>query len=206
MITPVVHPRHRRSVQAVPAGSALVVFESMFGSTRAAARAVARGLHHEGMTVRVSDVSAAPQHLTGEVDLLVLGAPTHAFTLSPPGSRQAAGQQGAPAGRVEIGMREWVNDLTWDAPPPDVAVFDTRVTSTRLLPFAAARTCRTLVEQRGLRVSTRPMTFLVAGVHGPLLGGEAERAFAWGKRLAGLSRLTRVIAGRHAADRTRSNF
>ena len=199
MSSSVIHPSHKRVAEPVGRGNALVVFESMFGSTRAAARAVAKGLRSGGMDVRMCDVASAPPHLAGPVDLLVLGAPTHAFTLSTPGSREAASQQGASPARVATGMREWVGGLTWASTPPDVAVFDTRVTSTRLLPFAAARTCRALVEQRGLRVSTRPMTFLVDGVHGPLLAGESERAAAWGRRLAGLSQLTRAIARHHRA-------
>ena len=197
MSSSVTHPSHKRVAEPLGRGTALVVFESMFGSTRAAAGAVASGLRSGGMTVRQCDVASAPQHLAEPVDLLVLGAPTHAFTLSTPSSRDAASQQGASPAQVATGMREWVGGLSWDSAPPDVAVFDTRVTSTRLLPFAAARTCRALAEQRGLRVSTRPMTFLVEGVHGPLMAGETERALAWGRRLAALSQLTRVIARHH---------
>jgi hypothetical protein len=205
MSSSVPHPAHKRLTEPVGGGTALVVFESMFGSTRAAARAVAEGLRSRGMRVRVCDVASAPEHLGEPVDLLVLGAPTHAFTLSTPGSREAASQQGASPARVAIGMREWVGGMTWDSTPPDVAVFDTRVTSTRLLPFAAARTCRALAEQRGLRVSTRPMTFLVDDVHGPLLAGETKRALAWGRRLAGLSQLTRVIARHHPPTEAESS-
>jgi hypothetical protein len=90
-------------------------------------------------------------------------------------------------------MREWVARLSWDAPPPDVAVFDTRVRPTRLLPFAAARALRALDESKGLRVSTWPLTFEVRDVHGPVDADEAERALAWGRRLGRMSQLTRVL-------------
>ncbi len=66
---------------------ALVVYESMFGNTEAVARAVAGGLSGS-MEVEVYEVSRAPSPVTGPIDLLVVGGPTHAFSLvaPPPGS------------------------------------------------------------------------------------------------------------------------
>ena len=59
---------------------ALVVYESMFGSTRAVAQAVADGITSI-MPVEVVEVASAPDPSTLAVDVLVVGAPTHAFGL-----------------------------------------------------------------------------------------------------------------------------
>ena len=73
---------------------AVVVFESMFGNTGTVAAAIADGLaaHAEVSLVNVANPVA---ELAQDVDLLVVGAPTHAFGLSgrapgaPPSSRAA---------------------------------------------------------------------------------------------------------------------
>ena len=58
---------------------ALVVFESMFGNTEKIAGAVARGLQQEGVDTGLVEVRSAPRHLPADLDLLVVGGPTHAF-------------------------------------------------------------------------------------------------------------------------------
>ena len=60
---------------------ALVVVESMWGNTRAVAQAVANGLS-ESVTARVIDVTDAPATLGERISLLVVGGPTHAFSMS----------------------------------------------------------------------------------------------------------------------------
>ena len=42
------------------------------------------------------------------MDLLVVGAPTHAFSLSRPGTREEAVRQGAPAEHARTGIPEWL--------------------------------------------------------------------------------------------------
>lgn len=90
---------------------ALVVVESMFGNTMSIGRAVADGL---SPTLRVDlvEIGAAPRAVGGDVDLLVVGGPTHAFGLSRSGTRHSAVEQGA-AGTagVEAGLREWLESL-----------------------------------------------------------------------------------------------
>ena len=68
---------------------ALVVYESMFGNTEAVARAVADGLA-EMHDVDLREVSQAPTEVIGRVDLIVVGGPTHAFSLSRPATRASA--------------------------------------------------------------------------------------------------------------------
>ena len=176
-----------------PCGRALVVFESMFGNTQRLAQGLAWGLRAEGMDVTVCNVESAPARLPADLDLLVLGAPTHAFRLSTPSSRANARRHGATAAPVEFGMREWLAGLPPGGTPQDVAIFDTRFARTRRIPLAASRAIQVLLERRGCRVSTRPVSFVVDGPRGPLELQELEKAVAWGRRLAGIARMTRMI-------------
>ena len=63
---------------------AMVVVESMWGNTRAVAEAVASGLGEE---VSVVEVAQAPTQVPPEIDLLVVGGPTHAFSMISRGGR-----------------------------------------------------------------------------------------------------------------------
>lgn len=184
----------------VPAGRAWVVFESMFGNTQRLAHGIGWGLRAEGMDVTVLDVASATAELPTGLDLLVLGAPTHAFRLSTPGSRADATRHGASATRLDVGMREWLTRVAWQTAPPDIAVFDTRLDMTHLVPLAASRQIQTFIERHGCRITTRPVTFVVDGVKGPLEPTELDRATAWGRRLAGIAQLSRVLRHHHAAD------
>lgn len=165
--------------------TALVVHESMFDNTAAIARAVAEGLALEGMEVTSVAVSEAPGLPTVREDLLVVGAPTHAFSLSRPSTREDAVRQGAPADRARFGVREWL-----DAPPLAAdhvrlaAMFDTRVRKVRHLPKAAGTRGGHLLERLGFTMAVRPEPFVVEDVTGPLADGEVERAVEWGRDLA----------------------
>ncbi|HEX6918357.1 MAG TPA: flavodoxin domain-containing protein, partial [Phycicoccus sp.] len=77
---------------------ALVVYESMFGNSEQVARAVAAGAG-EVMSVDVREVTTAPTELGG-YDVVVIGGPTHAFTMSRPSTRREAREQGAARGAV----------------------------------------------------------------------------------------------------------
>src|SRR5690606_38204837 len=68
---------------------AMVVYESMYGNTRKVAHALAAGLARY-MSVDLVDVASAPATLPIDLDLLMVGAPTHRFGLSRVGSRADA--------------------------------------------------------------------------------------------------------------------
>ena len=177
---------------------ALVVVESMFGNTEQVARAVAAGLADGGIDASVVDVAKAPVDLPPDVDLLVLGCPTHAFSLSRPATRADAVRQGAPPERAVTGLREWLGEWLGAVLPQDaryspvVAVFDTRISQVRRLPVAAGPRAARLARRRGLTVLGRPEAFLVADTPGPLVAGELERATVWGHQLAGASARARM--------------
>jgi hypothetical protein len=177
------------------------VFESMFGNTEEIARAIADGL---GSTVEthITDVAHAPRPLA-DVDLLVVGGPTHAFGLSRPQTRENARRRGA---RVEAwrstGLREWLAALDEKSVDGVVAAtFDTRVTRPRL-PGSAARAARRQLRHKGASV-LRPSTFWVTATPGPLAAGETDRARRWGGELAAVT--TRAGETEPAASATRSN-
>ena len=169
-----------------PTRRAAVVYESMFGNTAAIAAAVADGLRGEGMDVVAADVTEVA-HLDLAVDLLVVGAPTHAFGLSRPSTRAQAVTQGAEQAHAAIGLREWLATL-----PPGgaarVAIFDTRVAKVRGLPVGAAQSAARLARRRGFVLVGKPARFIVSGTEGPLADGETERASEWGRALAARQR------------------
>ena len=105
---------------------ALLVYESMFGSTQAVAAAVADGLRAEGVETELVDVRHAPAAREAAFDLLVVGAPTHAFSLSRPSTRQDAVRQGAlVAGELDHAVT-WAREVAraarrWHSGDPDVA-------------------------------------------------------------------------------------
>ena len=72
--------------------SALVVYESMFGNTQSIAKGIGEGLSSR-MTVEIVEVGEAPSVIDPDVELLVVGGPTHAFGMRRPGTRQNAAQQ-----------------------------------------------------------------------------------------------------------------
>ena len=161
---------------------ALVVYESMFGNTEQVARAVARGLS-DRMEVELSEVSTAPAPLTELLDLIVVGAPTHAFSLSRPSTRADALRQGATQGQEANGLREWLGRLTRGPHSEMVAAFDTRVERVRHLPGSAAKRAGRVVDRLGYERIGRE-SFYVVDIGGPLEPGELARAEEWGRHLA----------------------
>jgi hypothetical protein len=162
----------------------LVVFESMFGNTQAIAMAVADGLRAalDG-EVEVVEVRGAPSSLAG-VELLVVGAPTHALSL-PRASTRADAATKAEGALVSPGpgVREWLAAVDAGGRTPVAATFDTRIKKP-LLPGSAATAARRVLRKRGVRCVDR-QSFWVTDLAGPLRDGERERARRWGVELAG---------------------
>jgi hypothetical protein len=158
---------------------ALVVYESMFGNTVAVARAVAEGLSSRVETVDVVHVSTAPVVLHG-VDLLVVGAPTHALGMSRAATRATAREKGAQAPASQ-GAREWLALLQRPDTVVQGACFDTRI-RVPLLVGSAARAIRRRLRRLGVAV-VAIRRFTVTGTPGPLAPGELDRARRWGAEL-----------------------
>lgn len=165
---------------------ALVVYESMFGNTAAVAEAVAAGLREglgaDGVTDLV-EVGAAPVAVPADVDLLVVGGPTHAFSMTRQSTRQSGVEQGAdPVAAAQQGIREWLVAAQLPAGLA-AATFDTR-TDKKWVPGAASKAAARQLRHRGLRPVVPPQDFYVTGTEGPLAEGELARAREWGQRLA----------------------
>lgn len=163
--------------------STVVVYESMFGNTRAIAEAIATGLEGAApVTVReVGEMGPLPD----DVDLLIVGAPTHAFSMSKPATRADAATKphDGPIVSRGIGLREWIGALPAADHAVSVATFDTRVRHPRL-PGSAAKAAAKALKAHGYRVIADPETFDVHGMTGPLYPGETERATSWGAGVA----------------------
>lgn len=177
-----------------PRPRALVVHESMFGNTAGVAAAVARGLELEGWDASSVDVADAPA-TAAEVDVLVVGAPTHGFSLSRPATREDAVRQGAAPAHAGKGVREWLDLLPKDAKGQLAATFDTRVRKVRRLPAAAPKIARELRKRRFTLVE-EATGFYVDDVAGPLIPDEVERATAWGRQVASAAHRHLARSGR----------
>jgi hypothetical protein len=161
---------------------ALIVYESMFGNTEKVARAVADGVRGL-MDVEVVAAGDAPAPLLDLVDLLVVGGPTHAFSMTRQSTREDAVRQGAAADPAS-GIRDWIDRLRAGPHSERVATFDTRVGKVRHLPGSAAKAAAKSLRKHGYSPMLKPESFFVADTPGPLLEGELERARAWGEQLA----------------------
>jgi len=133
---------------------AQVVYESMFGNTEKVARAIREGLE-QAVDTELARVDRCPATVPAGVRLLVVGGPTHAFSMSRASTRAEASSQGDVVMPPETGIREWIDGLD----PPDgrvvVATFDTRVTKARRLPGSAAKAAARALRRRGVRAGRR---------------------------------------------------
>ena len=142
----------------------LIVYDSVYGNTEKVAQAIGEATGGEVSLARVGDVDVSQLKA---LDLLFVGAPTHAARPSP------AAQEFLD--KVEPRTLEGVK----------VAGFDTRLTNTwaRIFGFAARGIANGLKKKGGTLVAS-PEAFYVEGSEGPLKEGELERAATWAKEIA----------------------
>lgn len=173
-------------------GRALVVYESMYGNTEKIARAIWDGLR-VSLPADVVPAYQAPTVLPADVTLLVVGGPTHAFSMSRPSTRQEARNQADVVMPIEVGIREWLAALVEDSASnsggrlPRVATFDTRIAKVRRLPGSAARSAAKLLRHHGFQLLTGSASFFVDESTGPIREPEIERARRWGEELGRLT-------------------
>ncbi len=173
--------------------SALIIVESYFGNTRHLAEIIAAVLRANGIGTEVISVEDAPTQIHHDIDLLVIGAPTHDVGLSTPETRQAAS---ARLGRSvpQTGVREWAVQVTTPGIAPLVAVFDTR-TGYPWLAGSAASQVSALLSQRGFVVLPARASFRVRDVSGPIDVGEDLRARDWAEHVG--ARLLKQLRAGH---------
>ncbi|RRQ27182.1 flavodoxin [Rhodococcus sp. Eu-32] len=165
----------------------LVVYESMYGSTRLVAQAIARGMRVTD-DVDVVPASHASECDVASYDLLVVGGPTHVHGLSRLRTRDAAigaaTKPNAPmhleADASSAGVREWLSTL---APSTGMAAsFDTRLDRSPLLTGRASKTIAKRLRRLGYSVIRPPESFLV-DKNSRLKPHELDRAERWGREL-----------------------
>lgn len=171
-----------------PAGTVLIVYESMFGGTRRIAEAIADGIRasHDVTLTRVTDVGDVPD----DIALLIVGGPTHAHSLSRPESRADAANWVAKEemhlelepGFDQAGIREWLKS---EPRATRHAAFDTRADMPRIFTGSAAAAIDKRLTKLGSERIAEPMSFLVDR-KSHLMPGEIERARGWGVQLAAL--------------------
>jgi hypothetical protein len=159
---------------------AAVIYESWFGNTKEVAEAIAAALDAEDVVLaevseRVPDVD--------ELDLLVVGAPTHAHGLSSALTRKSAIEQSGRLREPGDGIRGWLRSVP-DGHGRAAAAFDTRGDMSVLLVGSAARGVARRLRRLGYELVAPPESFIVTGTPGPLKDGELQRATRWAQSLA----------------------
>lgn len=141
----------------------LIVYASQYGNTQKLAQAMGQALapDHE---VRVVHAPAGRKMTAEGVDLLFVGAPTQMRGLRLLAKPFLAGLEGR----------------GFDGVP--AAAFDTRMKGFAQT-VASDVIARHLVGS-GCRLVAEPASFLVAGLDGPLVEGEMERAASWARSVA----------------------
>ena len=168
--------------------TALVVYESMFGNTKRIALAVAEGIATK-LTVETIEVSDAPEEIGSDIDLLVVGGPTHVHGMSSTTSRRSAAERAdAPLVSPRIGMREWLGHARAQVFDIHAAAFDTRINGMAIFTGSAAKGYTKGMRSAGFRVDWPPQSFLVNSRSAPgedaLLEGQLDEARAWGQAIA----------------------
>jgi flavodoxin len=143
---------------------AIVVYESHWGNTAAAAKAVAEGIGSGAKALSTAQATAAA--IAG-ADLIVAGAPVFGFSLPNETQLERIGANTIRTGKSpdvsHPAMRSWLKQL--QPAQGRFAAFETRL----------------WWSPRG---ATKAQRFIVEGAEGPLRAGELEKAKAWGAELA----------------------
>jgi flavodoxin len=144
------------SVQKSGQKSGIVVFDTKFGNTEKIAKSIAAGLERAGVAVKCIGMSEAhPETLKG-YDLIVVGAPTQAFTASKP-------------------MKEFIDRLedVSGLAGKNFYAFDTKLPSR--FSGSAARYIESKLERKGLRPAGPRSSAIGRGSVFKLDDGEEKR-------------------------------
>ena len=167
---------------------AIVVYESMFGNTRRVAEEITDALRGvmEVQLLRADTVRDVDLEGT---DLVVVGAPTHAWGMPRPGTRKGTPNYVRKPGSDLVlepdadsrpGVREWLE--TFGDARVLGAAFDTRFSGPAALTGRASTGIVKSLTGHGLIMVVTPASFLVDRKN-HLRAGEVDRARAWGLQL-----------------------
>jgi flavodoxin len=151
---------------------AMVVYDSVHGNTEQVAQAVARALGspEEVETHQVTEVDVEQ---LADLDILVVGAPTHALQPSPAAK---AFLKSIPRGALN-GVRVAGFDTRIDVEEtgPGILIFMTRLFGYAAKPIADR------LKKKGGDLVLPPAGFIVEDTEGPLREGELDRAAEWAR-------------------------
>ena len=176
-----------------------IVYESMFGNTHEAAKAISEGVREAqpDAAVECLAVADASPELIQSTDLLVVGGPTHIRGMTSGFSRkmgisgeEKAEAKGEPPHELEEdaegpGVREWFDGLPKVKNAGQAAAFDTRLDYA--MAGGAARGIAHRLHKHGYQLVSDPEGFVLDDAYGPLRAGEIERAKRWGAELVSAS-------------------
>jgi hypothetical protein len=174
---------------------ALIVYESMYGNTRAVAEAIGAGLRGNNASVTIAHAARVTAVQTAAADLIIVGGPTHAWSMTRPSTRRgavnAAHKSSGHNRRVEQdadvkGLREWIGDVAGHAVVKPFAAFDTRRRAPLGLSGSAARAIDRKLRRLGWPRSQQPVSFYVTKSD-ELEPDELAHARTWGAELAAAS-------------------
>lgn len=151
-----------------------IIYDSVFGNTEQVAQAMGKALEAQ-VDVTVRKVAEVQPEQMPDLDVLIVGSPTRAFSPTPAVRNLLKG--------LSRGTLEGVT----------VAAFDTRISlddvDSRILPplvkvFGyAAEPIANRLKKKGGMLAVAPEGFFVAGTEGPMKEGEIERATTWAQRV-----------------------
>lgn len=162
----------------------LVIYESLYGSTRRVAEELAGVARQHGDVDVVAVAEAAPDVAEG-VDLVLVGGPTHLHGLSWKATRQNAGSGVSGDGdrppgidAAGPGLRDWFHRVGQVDGTP-AAAFDTRFDGPEVMTGRASLGISRRLRHHGFAEVAAPKSFVV-DKENALLDGELERARQWG--------------------------
>ncbi|MBN2015265.1 flavodoxin family protein [Candidatus Dojkabacteria bacterium] len=151
----------------------LVVYDSVYGNTRKIAEAIKEGLSEKYET-KIIQASEAKAEDTGNIDLLVVGSPTHGgwFTEDVKGFLNSIPE--------ELLKNTAVASFDTSMPQEGQSFFVKLIT--RIFGNAAPRILKVLGKEGAKIIDSE--IFWVLGKEGPLKEGEEERAKQWAESLS----------------------
>jgi len=153
---------------------ALVIYDSFFSNTERIAQAIGKGLGTE-KEVTIVKVDAAKPELLEELDYLIVGSPTRAFSPTPASKtfiKKLSPNQLAGVRVTSFDTRLPINEKT-----PGILRF-----LAGIFGYADKPLLDELKKKGGVQVVASE-GFMVTDSEGPLAEGELERATEWGKAI-----------------------
>ena len=168
--------------------TALVVYESLWGNTAAIAHAIGEGIGEDTVVRHTGEIEPAD---AATADLLVVGAPVHAFSLPSAATKKSVAERRLAPGDLapdlsQPPLKAWLDDLP--AASAIAAAFDTRVRGP--LGHGGASKIERILAEHGYTIADHSQGFYITNeknvkAAGSMLRpGEIERAREWGRLLA----------------------